>query len=517
MHEAAIAQSVIEIAEGVARQRGSTNVRKIKVRIGEFRLLKRKKANQQSAFRIPQSIAPGNPYLGVMLPYTPLHHLLLEELRFPIVATSGNLSDEPICIDEREALERLSGVADFFLVHNRPIIRHVDDSIARVIMGREMVLRRARGYAPLPIHLAETVPAMLATGAHLKNTIAVSVGPDIFVSQHIGDLETAQAFEAFQRVIYSFKHLYEVGPSSIACDAHPEYLSTQFAWMSQLPSRSVQHHFAHVMSCMAENEIAAPALGVAWDGAGYGLDGTIWGGEFLRVTGDSFARVAHFRTFRLPGGDRAIKEPRRAAIALLYEIFGEEAFAMDELAPVRSFATHELNALRQMFLKRINAPVTSSAGRIFDAVASIAGVRQVTKFEGQGAMELEFALDGFYTDETYPTRLGEGDQQSAIIVDWQPMTLGVINDVQRDVPAGIVSAKFHNTMVEGIVAVARHVGEERVALTGGCFQNKYLTERAIRRLRDEGFRPYWHQRIPPNDGGIALGQIVAAGRALKKE
>jgi hydrogenase maturation protein HypF len=219
----------------------------------------------------------------------------------------------------------------------------------------------------------------------------------------------------------------------------------------------------------------------------------------------------------LPGGEKAIKEPRRVALGLLYEIFGEELFAMDELAPMRSFEAQELNLLRQMLLKKINAPTTSSAGRIFDAVSSIAGVRQITKFEGQGAMELEFALDGFHTDEIYPAPLGEGDQQSAIIVDWQPMLLGVINDVRRGVPAGIISAKFHNTMVESIVAVARRVGEGRVALTGGCFQNKYLTERAIRRLREEGFRPYWHQRVPPNDGGIALGQIVAAARALRKE
>jgi hydrogenase maturation protein HypF len=268
---------------------------------------------------------------------------------------------------------------------------------------------------------------------------------------------------------------------------------------------------------MAENEVVVPALGVVWDGSGYGLDGAIWGGEFLRVTDDSFSRVAHFRAFRLPGGEKAVKEPRRAAMALLYEVFGEEAFAMGDLATVRSFAAHELSALRQMLLKKINAPVTSSAGRIFDAVASIAGVRQITNFEGQGAMELEFALESFHTDETYPAHLGEGDRQSAIIVDWRPMTLGVINDVRRGVPAGIVSAKFHNTMAENIVAVARRAGEERVALSGGCFQNKYLTELAIRRLRDEGFRPYWHQRIPPNDGGIALGQIVAAARALRKE
>jgi hydrogenase maturation protein HypF len=480
-------------------------------------LLKRGKPNPRSAFRIPQSIAPGNTHLGVMSPYTPLHHLLLEELRFPIVATSGNLSDEPICIDEREALERLSGVADLFLVHNRPIIRRVDDSIARVMMGREMVLRRARGYAPLPVHLTETVPTMLAAGSHLKNTIAVSVGQDVFVSQHIGDLETAQAFEAFEQAIHSFKHLYELEPSFIACDAHPDYLSTQFAQRGQLPARSVQHHFAHALACMAENEIAAPALGVTWDGSGYGSDGTIWGGEFLRVADDSFARVAHFRTFSLPGGEKAIKEPRRAAIGLLYEIFGEELFAMDELAPVRSFAAHELKLLRQMLLKKINAPVTSSAGRIFDAVASIADVRQITKFEAQGAMELEFSLDGANTDETYAADLSEGAKQSAIIIDWLPMALGAINDVRRGVPTKKISAKFHNTMVESIVAVARRMSEEKVVLSGGCFQNKYLTERAIRRLREEGFRPYWHQRIPPNDGGVALGQIVAAARALRKE
>ncbi|MCI0390904.1 MAG: carbamoyltransferase HypF [Acidobacteria bacterium] len=479
-------------------------------------LLKRRKRNPQSAIRNPQSIAPGNPYLGAMLPYTPLHHLLLKELRFPIVATSGNLSDEPICFDEHEALDRLSGIADLFLVHNRPITRHVDDSIVRLVGGRELVVRRARGFAPLPIHLDRSLPSMLATGGHLKNTIAVSAGADIFVSQHIGDLETAKAFEAFQQVIYSFKHLYEVEPSSIACDAHPDYLSTLFARLSQLPVHSVQHHFAHVMACMAENEVAAPALGVAWDGTGYGLDGTIWGGEFLRVMDDSFARVAHFRTFRLPGGEKAIKEPRRVAIGLLYEIFGEELFAMNELAPVGSFTAREIDLLRQMLRKKINAPLTSSAGRIFDAVSAIAGVRQITRFEGQGAMELEFALDGVNTDESYPVPLCESAFcADDLIIDWQPLALGIINDVRSGAPTGKISAKFHNTMVESIVAVARRVNEKKVALTGGCFQNKYLTERAVQRLQNEGFRPYWHQRIPPNDGGIALGQLVAAAGTMQ--
>jgi hydrogenase maturation protein HypF len=480
-------------------------------------LLKRKKVYPRSRSPNPQSVAPGNPCLGVMLPYTPLHRLLVAKLGFPVVATSGNLSDEPICIDECEALRRLDGVADLFLIHDRQIARHVDDSIARVMMGREMVLRRARGYAPLPVRLAQKLPALLATGAHLKNAVAISAGGEVFVSQHIGDLETPQAFDAFRRVISDFERLYEVRPEAVACDAHPDYLSTKFAEETGLFARHVQHHIAHVVSCMAENEIEGPALGVAWDGSGYGNDGTIWGGEFLRVDDSSYQRVARLRACRLPGGEKAIKEPRRAAIGLLYEIFGDELFTMDGLEPIRAFTLQERALLKEILKKRINSPITSSVGRLFDAVASIAGVRQITKFEGQGAMELEFALDGFHTDETYPARLGEEDQQSAIIVDWEPMTVGVINDIRRGIPAGIVSAKFHNTMAESIVAVARRVGEERVALSGGCFQNKYLTERAVRRLRDEGFRPYWHQRVPPNDGGIALGQIVAAARALRKE
>jgi hydrogenase maturation protein HypF len=303
----------------------------------------------------------------------------------------------------------------------------------------------------------------------------------------------------------------------VACDAHPDYLSTKFAEETGLFTRHVQHHLAHVVSCMAENEVEGPALGAAWDGSGYGDDGTIWGGEFLRVDDRSYQRVARLRAFRLPGGEKAIKEPRRAAIGLLYEIFGDELLTMDDLEPIRAFTSRELALLKEMLKKRINSPVTSSAGRLFDAVASVAGVRQITRFEGQGAMDLEFALDGFQTDESYPARLGEDGQQSAIIVDWEPMTLGVINDIRRGVPAGMVSAKFHNTMAESVVAVARRVGEERVALSGGCFENKYLTERAVRRLRDEGFRPYWHQRVPPNDGGVALGQIVAAARTLRKE
>jgi hydrogenase maturation protein HypF len=479
------------------------------------------KAVSRSASRhIAQSVAPGNPNLGIMLPYTPLHHLLMAELKFPIVATSGNLSDEPICIDESEALARLKGIADLFLVHNRPIDRHVDDSIVRVVMNRELVMRRARGYAPLPIHLKESLPKVLAVGAHLKNAIAISIGNDVFVSQHIGDLDTGPAVDAFKSVVKSFEKLYEFKPNKIVCDIHPDYVSTRFAEKSGLPVIHIQHHYAHALSVMAENELTGKVLSVSWDGTGYGLDQTIWGGEFLKVNESGFERVAHLRTFRLPGGEAAIKEPRRSALGLLYEIFGDEVFKMRGLAPIKAFTTQEIKIIQTMLKQKVNSPIASSVGRLFDAVASIIGLRQKMRFEGQAAMELEFALDGAESAQAYPfkilettkTRKHEKIQSGfdpAFYLDWEPMILAILNDVQRKVPVGKISAKFHNSLVEIIVAVAKRIGEERVVLTGGCFQNKYLTERTIIRLRKTGFRPYWHQRVPPNDGGIALGQAGA--------
>jgi hydrogenase maturation protein HypF len=468
---------------------------------------------------IAEAVAPGNPNLGVMLPYTPLHHLLMAELGFPVVATSGNRSDEPICTDEREALDRLSDIADYFLVHNRPIARHVDDSIVRVMLGGECVLRRARGYAPLPVHLerARHAAPLLAVGAHLKNTVAIMVGGEVFGSQHIGDLETPQAFEAFNQVVASLATLYDFTPTVIACDAHPDYRSTQFAEAAvrghARPLVRVQHHYAHVLSCMAENELEPPLLGVAWDGTGYGLDGTIWGGEWLRVNDTSFERVAHLRTFRLPGGEQAIREPRRAAIGLLYELLGDALFARDDLPLLRAFSTQERAIMRTMLQRGINAPVTSSAGRLFDAVAAIVGLRQESRYEGQAALELECALAGVETDEAYPVRVSA--HYLTQIVDWEPLAHGILDDLRRGLPVGWIAAKFHNTLAEMIVAVAVRADEERVALTGGCFQNRYLAERAVARLRAAGFRPYWHQRIPPNDGGIALGQVVAAARCYK--
>ena len=498
-------------------------------------LLRRSKTPDvaDQAAGLSPSLAPGNPNLGALLPYTPLHHLLLSMLDFPVVATSGNVSDEPICTDDDEALERLGDIADLFLVHNRPIVRHVDDSIVRVMAGREMVLRRARGFAPLPLALlppsdGAAGPSVLAVGAQLKNAVALTVNDQAFISQHIGDLETEPAYAAFRRVIADFQRLYETQPAIVVADEHPDYLSTRFAQEFTMVSRPgelpqlplprlvrVQHHVAHVFACMAENEVEPPVLGVSWDGTGYGLDGTVWGGEFFLVTDRAVERVAHLRPFRLPGGERAVKEPRRTLLGLLYEAFGAQAFTLNHLEALQGFSASELASLRTMLERKVNSPLTSSVGRLFDAVASLAGLCQRVRFEGQAAMGLEFCRETSVTDEFYPLTLANpspGDPHSPLHLDWLPLVEAILADLKRGIVPAMMSTRFHNGLAEAIVAVARQVGQERIVLSGGCFQNRYLTERAISRLQAEGFRPYWHQRVPPNDGGICLGQVVAAMR-----
>ncbi len=482
-------------------------------------LLERRASSGSS---ITDSVAPWNPYLGVLLPYTPLHHILMRELGFPVVATSGNLCDEPICIDEQEARVRLHNIADAFLVHDRPIVRHVDDSIVRVMAGREMVLRRARGFAPLPIHLGQsTDEPVLAVGAHLKNSVALAVNDNAFISQHIGDLETAEAFDAFQKSSADLQRLYDVHPAIIVTDLHPDYLSTKYAAGVGIPMMQFQHHYLHVASCMAENELEGRVLGISWDGTGYGPDGTIWGGEFLLTDDSLFTRTATIKPFRLPGGEKAVKEPRRAAIGVLKEAFGDSAFAKNGLYPVGSFSPGELHVLQQMLSGNVNSPLTTSVGRLFDAVASIVGLRQRTNFEGQSAMELEFSIGENRSDDTYCYRIVAPDTSRELfsshcptmVVDWTDIVRGVVDDVDANTPVSFISLKFHNTLCEIVVDIAEKVGEHRVVLTGGCFQNKYLTERTIKRLRQEGFSPYWHQRVPPNDGGIALGQVNAFMRS----
>ncbi len=483
---------------------------------------------------VAENVAPENPYLGVMLPYAPLHHLLLRELDFPVVATSGNLSDEPICIDEHEAVQRLGHIADLFLVHNRPITRHVDDSVMTVMLGESRFLRRARGYAPLPVLLKHEMPTILGVGAHLKNTIALSVRNQIFISQHIGDLETPEAMNAFERVIADFLKLYAATPVAIAHDLHPEYLSTQWARehvsgfkfqdsdnqleTSNLKLIAVQHHHAHLAACLAEND-AKRALGVTWDGTGYGRDGTIWGGEFLLGDAKDFQRVAYLQPFRLPGGDAAIKEPRRSAFALLYEMFGEAIIERNDLAPIRAFTPAERKTLVQMLRQEINAPITTSAGRLFDGVAALIGLHPRVSFEGQAAMALEFLSD-WKVSESYHFRLKDESRitaensSSPLVLDWYPLIEAVLADLSRGIERSIIAAKFHNALVEAIVEVARRIGEENIALSGGCFQNRWLTERAATPLGQAGFRVLLHKQVPPNDGCISLGQVVVAAARM---
>ncbi|MZH03500.1 MAG: carbamoyltransferase HypF, partial [Nitrospinae bacterium] len=337
---------------------------------------------------ISHEVAPSNPCLGVMLPSTPLHHILMKRIGFPIIATSGNISDESICTQEDEAVARLKGVAEYFLIHDRLIVKHADDSIVRLISGSSQVLRRARGYAPLPINVKDSIPPCVGVGGYLKNSIALAKGHNLFVSQHIGDLGNVQTTVTFEDTFKSFVKLYDIQSDSVACDFHPDYPSTQWAERNHKAIIPVQHHVAHVFSCMAEHDLQGPLLGVAWDGSGYGLDGTVWGGEFFHITPESIHRVACWRPFPLPGSDVAAMEPRRSALGLLYEVLGDTVFERPEL--LNSFSAEEVPALKAMLEKKINCPMTSSCGRLFDAVASLAGIRQSNSFEGQAAIELEF-------------------------------------------------------------------------------------------------------------------------------
>ena len=466
-------------------------------------LLKRHVGSALNGYGITSGVAPGNPNLGVMLPYSPLHHLFIAELGVPVVATSGNVSDEPICIDENEALERLRGVADYLLIHDRPIVRPLDDSIARVLVGDRQTLRRARGYAPFPVRVKRRIPDVLAVGAHLKNTIAVGNGSNVYVSQHIGDLQTAAAHASFDSVLSDLPELYGVKPGVVACDLHPGYHSTRVASGMEVSRIAVQHHYAHVLACMAEHGLESPVLGIVWDGSGFGTDGTVWGGEFLLVRNGGFDRVAHLRRFRLPGGEAAVREPRRAALGLLHELLGDLIWDRTDLPG--AFTREELTILRQMLARRIHSPVTSSAGRLFDAVAAITGLRLRTTFEGQAAMDLEFAVDPAIR-RSYPFQIRDSKPH---VIDWGGTILRLIEDVRALAPIGVISAKFHHTLAEIAVEMAKKVGEKTIVLTGGCFQNRFLTECVVARLEACGFHPYWPKRIPPNDGGIALGQVMA--------
>jgi len=465
---------------------------------------------------VAPGVAPGNPWLGAMLPYAPVHHLLLSELGFPVVATSGNTSDEPIAIDSDEALTQLGGIADLFLVHDRPIVRPVDDSVVRVVAGRALVLRRARGYGPTTIQVEGVGEGILAVGGYLKTTVALTGKNCVVVSPHIGDLETVEARRAHARTLTDIVRMHPVPLRSVARDLHPDYPSGQAVAAPDLPVAGVQHHLAHVVACMAENGIAPPALGVAWDGTGYGTDATIWGGEFLAVTDRGWRRVAHLRRFRLPGGEAAAREPRRAALGLLCEAFGDDAFAMTDLPPVASFASQERAVLRTMMARGVNAPHCSSMGRLFDAFAALCGLRQRATYEGQAAAELEWAADKGATSRPYEFAVREVGGESPLIVDWMPALTAALADLRAGAKPGAISAALHAGLARAIVSVAAAVNFQRVVLTGGCFQNAALTEDSVAALRASGFEPVWHRLLPPNDGGIALGQAVWTAWAGKR-
>jgi hydrogenase maturation protein HypF len=463
----------------------------------------------------------------------------MHELGSPVVATSGNRTDEPMCTDEYEALQRLTAIADGFLVHNRPIARSMEDSVVRLIRDREVILRRARGYAPTPIltpplappqrqeqvvplspaakSCVKPSPIILAMGAQLKTTIAFYRDHQVFLSQHIGDLGSLLTMRALQAVIEDFQQFYDLSPTAIACDLHPDYGSTRLAqqWAHQkgIPLIPVQHHYAHVLACMVDNQLQSPVLGIAWDGTGYGFDHTLWGSEFLLITESSFQRLAHMRSFPLPGGEKAAREPRRSAMGLLFAGFGDAVFERQTWHPVQAFTPHDLRILSTLLKNQSHSPLTCSVGRLFDAIASLIGLRQTTQFEGQAAMDLEFCAEigaDDYRFEVLETQ--KLDAASPLILDWMPMVQSIVADLEAGVSIPKISAKFHKTLVEMILAIAKRVGVEQVVLTGGCFQNKLLTAAAISALRAAGFRPYCHRQVPPNDGGIALGQIMAALR-----
>jgi hydrogenase maturation protein HypF len=455
----------------------------------------------KSGTDIAWNVAHCSPYLGVMLPYSPLHHLLMQQCDFPLIVTSGNRSDEPIAIANDEAATHLKDIADHFLMHNRPIVRACDDSVVRLTRGRAGILRRARGYAPLGIRVPHRLPPVLAVGGHLKNTVAIAVGQDVFLSQHIGDLETVEARHAFERAIDDLCRLYSFKPEAVVCDLHPDYASTQWADRSGLPVIRVQHHQAHVASCAAENGVEGSYLGVSWDGTGYGLDGSIWGGEFFRVEGGQFERIAHLRPFNLPGGDAAVREGWRSAASLLFEVFG--AGPEIPIAPQAPTGKPRLDdaKIRYMLERKINVVPTTSVGRLFDAVACIAGVARENRFEGQAAMLLENEIAGLRMEEAYP--LPDGD--------WGPLISSVLTDQRAGVLVPVIAARFHNALVNWIVDVATGAGLKQIVLSGGVFQNRYLTESAAAVLESRGYQVHTHQRVPPNDGGIALGQAVMAG------
>lgn len=462
---------------------------------------------------VAAGVAPRNPTLGVMLPYTPLHHLLLEALGgSTLVMTSGNRSDEPIAFDDRDARERLAGIADVFLTHDRPIEIRCDDAVTRWVAGSEMLLRRSRGDAPRPLELpiACRTP-ILAVGGQLKATFALGRDRKAFVSHHLGDLDHFEAYRAFVAAIDHYEDLFAIRPAWIVHDLHPDYASTRYSWgrVGAFERLAVQHHHAHLASCLADNGLDEPVIGITFDGSGYGLDGAVWGGEFLVGDYRGFRRAAQLRYVPMPGGDRAVREPWRMALAHLVDAGLDEQTLRDRVPATA------LRTARRLIECRLNAPWTSSAGRLFDAVAALSGVRDVVSFEGQAAMELEWLAAEVPADGAYPFAIEDpvgGD--APIQVDTRPLIAEVAAEVRRGESAAVIGRRFHSTLLEMIARVCDRLRSETglgaVAMSGGVFQNALLAAEGVARLEREGFRVYRQRRVPPGDGGLGLGQLAIA-------
>ncbi len=472
---------------------------------------------------VAPAVAPRNRLLGVMLPYTPLHHLIMDQGFDALVMTSGNVSEEPICLDNREAAERIGSlarrgaIADLMLLHDREIYLRSDDSVVRSLGGVLRQYRRSRGYVPAPLMIAESLappdhPPILAAGAHQKNTLCLLRGGQAFVSQHVGDLANLETLEFFELTAGHLARILEAEPAVIACDLHPDYLSTGWAQKQGLPLVRVQHHHAHIVAVMAEHSLAGPVLGLALDGTGFGPDGTIWGGELLVAHLDDYRRVGRLRRFSLPGSEAAVKQPWRVGLALLLAIFGPAAGELD-LELTARHAEH-LELVGRMIAAGLNTPRTSSLGRLFDGVAAIAGVRGQAAYEGQAAVELEQAID---PAEGGAYGFGLHRRGGRLVLDWEPMLRELAADAAAGRPAGIMAARFHNGLVESLAEMAAlaagELGLEQVCLGGGCMMNAELLVRLPAELERRGLKAYTAAAVPANDGGVSLGQAVAAAAA----
>ncbi len=471
---------------------------------------------------ISPSVAPGMPNLGIMLPYTPLHHLLLRGHSGALVMTSGNQTDEPICIGNREAVERLQGIADFFLVHNRDILVRCDDSIAAVVRGKTTILRRSRGYVPKPLLLKDRFPPALALGPQMKSTLCLLKGNLAFLSPHIGDLETPQARDFFHESLAVMERITECRPHILACDLHPGYYATQAARQMEAAAKGkiilqpVQHHHAHIVSCMAENNLTGDVIGLAMDGTGYGTDGHIWGGEFLVANECTFTRIGHLKEFSLPGGEKAIREPWRIAASLLQGAYGPSWTEIAERLQLVPDGTN-VEIIGRMMARGINTPPTSSLGRFFDGVAAILGQRRRVTFEGQAAMELEGAArEG--SKERLPYDISE---EKVLHLDLGPAIRTLAEKRINGSPSGPLIFSFHVTLAGAFadmaVRIRKRTGLNRVALSGGCFQNRILLEGTIRGLEDARFEVFSHHVVPTNDGGVALGQAICAASLIERK